>query len=759
MNSIELIDLFPFLTRDCPLNDHGYAAILSRIIISYLGKEEITLTAVSYTSNSLDIRGVIPQKNSMFRYKTCCISTNGSFYLIEDKMFHWSANLYFQYYKNNLRYIGSQEINTIPSPIHSNKNGDDNIINRVTNKHREKIFKYQKYIKTMRNKQWEEIPPLNDDWNYYYDDDDDDDDYFGLFGARKQIEIDNICVVDLNFDDEKYINTDNDDDYLDQKVDKKLEGSDNIDDDKSDFCWQSPMRQIDNTAMVFVLNNNKTNIFIKYHGIEKRFDMNDYLCLHTKVLDVWQCNKTVYSIIKVKVSSNQTQLQLIKIYFVKREDTNSNGKIKNNSKINSNSNVNRKMSKKSNTKTKTKTESKGKTKFKAKAMKCDCKPMQQVVLTLVALNSSLNHNVSKNKRKVGSPNAGLHKMSTLPNICKNCNYFDSKSQTLFTVENIASNKNKNKNKNKNRKNKKNRKDKTYRQGIILRLISKQQTVDTNIKRNKHQSKLSLKESKTKSVQSISPKISNNNINHKTHSSYKNKNKKSKFNDIEMKQNEIIVNEIKTQSIFLNLLFNQSKCHFVFYHKQSKTLILMLKLVVVNISDTYHDQHDDEYKENIINEIKSNLIDNDHDNAQGYLKWKQNAMMNNNGRLLVQLTINFKKKKLISSRIGNIVINENKCRIVAYDQTRAMIVYDTLPDIIAQYQPLRDLHQIQCGKIKVEPDFEAECCQYQDIRLFLPAEHPNSNIHGHRSQSEAKIHNYKMMRLNDLVDRWIDLPIL
>ena len=79
----------------------------------------------------------------------------------------------------------------------------------------------------------------------------------------------------------------------------------------------------------------------------------------------------------------------------------------------------------------------------------------------------------------------------------------------------------------------------------------------------------------------------------------------------------------------------------------------------------------------------------------------------------------------------------------------MIIYDTLPDIVAQYEPVKKLRQIQSGTVKNDD----QVCQYQKIRPLLAK--PNGNFVYAR---EAKIHNYKMMRLNDLVDCWIDLPV-
>ena len=51
------------------------------------------------------------------------------------------------------------------------------------------------------------------------------------------------------------------------------------------------------------------------------------------------------------------------------------------------------------------------------------------------------------------------------------------------------------------------------------------------------------------------------------------------------------------------------------------------------------------------------------NVASFVQLKTNLKKENNGRLLVQLKIDFTRKK---------------CHIVAYDETRSMIIFDTLP---------------------------------------------------------------------------------
>ena len=163
-----LLDLFPYLTRDCPLNDVSYAAILARIIVSYIGKEEITLTVVNYTSKSADIARSHPNETAMFQHKTCCISTNGSFYVIEDQMSkrYWGVDFIWQYYDKNLRYINCKDINTIPVCKDDNDDNEDDQKNKDNNS-TSKVHKYQKYLKTMVNQQWEDIGVYDRrDWEY-----------------------------------------------------------------------------------------------------------------------------------------------------------------------------------------------------------------------------------------------------------------------------------------------------------------------------------------------------------------------------------------------------------------------------------------------------------------------------------------------------------------------------------------------------------------------------------------------------------------
>ena len=343
-------------------------------------------------------------------------------------------------------------------------------------------------------------------------------------------------------------------------------------------------------------------------------------------------------------------------------------------------------------------------------------------------------------------------------ICKNCNYYDSNSNTLFLVENVKINPNNidntpqvnkkressskktskdiktNSTKKNGQKSKKGKKNKSEavavveRQqmgGIVLRLASGydndckiQESMPSKVVGRQQgkmkKSKFEIKQSKTKQAKGGQ---SNNKGRKKTGENKKNAN----------------IIKIEFKSLFLNMLFGQSKCHFVFYHKLSKTLILMLK-IVDKAANSGNCNTESDYDSGELDSI---------DSGKGFTKWKKNRMKFNNGRLLVQLKIDFVSKKVLLCRIGNIIINENKCRIVGYDDTRSMIIYDTLPD--ENEQVFKQQNSKKKSIFASNDDSQLDTV-WKHIRI--------DNYMGVGEQ--AQIHNYKMMRLNDLVDRWIDL---
>ena len=709
-----LFDLAPYLTWDCPLNDSSYAATLGRIIISYLGKQEITLTMVGYQKECNDLKMLRrrktrtwyspPTESVMFRYGTSCISTNGSFYLIEDKYikthdhvfvgndrwgprfdYRWSKDWRYKPDPKNLNYISDKDINHTNSmqPITSSEDG---------------TMAYQKYFQTMNIPQLIEGIPVKAI---------DEKDLYDTNGIRrndrnnttkKQIKIDRICVVDL-----KEENQENTDTKCNDEKDEKDIKQGNDAKNKSDFGWKEPMEQLKNTAMVFVLNNQQVNVFINEQ--ELNFENKD----NDKILDIWQCNKCVYLITQSTLYLNQFQLQLIQLRFVKEKKTKRGRKQR--------------------------YEIKHKIQFRVNAV---------ITQQALATNKDEHKEASDGKEKCRSFINGQI------NIRQNCNYFDSKCQTLLTVENmkIRSHKNSNK-KNKNgKKNSKRKSETSQHGGIVFRLISNEKhqvQVDylgrQSKKRNispkngkpkaKSKSKSKLQESKTRLAKSPVVKTTPTKYEQRT-----------------------VIDEIKFQSLFLNLLFKQSKCHFLFHHKVSNTSILMLKIVEnvnininININDSNSSEKNDlkgndSYIDNSntygnMNNFQSNL--SDIDTLDRFLEWKKNLIKYNNGRLLVQLKIDFLKKQVISAKIANIIINENKCRIIGYDSLRSMIIYDTLPTAQRQYKVLSSPE-----KNELSP---RDKWDYEKVQVEFSYD---------MGGGEARIHNYRMMRLNDIVDKWIDL---
>ena len=83
------------------------------------------------------------------------------------------------------------------------------------------------------------------------------------------------------------------------------------------------------TVFINDSNNYSDNPFYVEFNLEKSVD---------KILDVWQCNKCIYSIINIRSkSNNDIRLQLIKTYFVK---TNKNGKNSKNKRQEKRRNIN-----------------------------------------------------------------------------------------------------------------------------------------------------------------------------------------------------------------------------------------------------------------------------------------------------------------------------------------------------------------------------------------------------------------------------------
>ena len=467
------------------------------------------------------------------------------------------------------------------------------------------------------------------------------------------------------------------------------------------------------------------------------------------------------------------------------------------------------------------------------------------VSKLSLLNFKNNVTVSTHQTKNVNINAHENKDNTeckysmidetsISNVTPNCNYYDSKSKTLVIIENvrkkveisnmiIANKKKKNKgklkrvnhkkNRNKYKNNNDNNNEKkfcTVHGRVAIKLVTKYKarSRSNTLGTNKTQTTLHNKQSKKSSK--------------KRPTTAKTTSKTAKFlkSPRSPHVNSTCIHEIAISNIFLSLLFKETKCHFLFYHKHSETFILLLKIFtdvatdsnynvnessIHNIandnsqtgkiriekseSDIEKEQHitakDENYNDNNdinINtnyntlELKRNTsIDSDDDNydrsdrkdndsdsdgfnnvqfdfnsnsndvmieekeienienihsintKEKFLEWKKNLIQFNNGRLLIQIGIDFKLYKISSLSVGNIIINETKCRIIGYDDTRSMVIYDTLPSWKQQEANRMFFHTFHLKPIRNE----------QGKKIEYPY-----------------LHTYKMSRLNDLVHRWI-----
>ena len=107
--------------------------------------------------------------------------------------------------------------------------------------------------------------------------------------------------------------------------------------------------------------------------------------------------------------------------------------------------------------------------------------------------------------------------------------------------------------------------------------------------------------------------------------------------------------------------------------------------------------------------------------------------------------------------------KKKCNIVAYDELRSMIIYDTMPSIEKQWQLLVDdffedrlISAKRLNEDKTKNKILKDEWDYKDVRRSFIKNWGVTRWGGHDDIDEARIHNYKMIRLNDLVYRWIDL---
>ena len=196
-------------------------------------------------------------------------------------------------------------------------------------------------------------------------------------------------------------------------------------------------------------------------------------------------------------------------------------------------------------------------------------------------------------------------------------------------------------------------------------------------------------------------------------------------------NVVLVDTIQVSNFLLENIFNQCRCQCLFYHKPTSTFVIFVTLTDTNVNSNKNNTNDnkddndknDENDEKKENEFEfENLYDfNNINNESDFNIWKNNVIKVNNGRLLIQMDINFDTKKEINSAsIGFITINDDKCHIIGYESKRSLIIYDTLPTKIQ----------------------EQEMAQ-----KYINNKARSKNLH---------FHEYKMIRLTDIVQKWVNV---
>ena len=996
MDYLKLSDLYPYLSWDCPLNDNDYASLLARIIISYVGKEQIILTSVGYHCHRLQQR-LRSKEHAIFCYTSCCMSTNGSFYLIEDPYSHefnrgglhrnqWGDEYKYQFSLQNLKYISSDDINREQ--------------NYYVSKYDRMVIS-PKYLTTMQNKQQLLLKRQQYEYRirngcrsgynayHFYDSEDinciqfmcvvefpdysttitnnidirqtpdeqetkqqtdkikkkkkdvivekkDQNTNINLIKGKTRSEKTYNAFLESTTRREEYRNKMKKRKIQEKKADKDLDTDkerkkdvDGGDDGKfgdvaRDFGWKEPIYPQANTAFIFVLENNEINIYINSKTNVNMIGRNIYTNTRFNssvdvqpnfvlkygtshnILDIWQRLGCVYIVVK-QTLLEMIRIQLIQLRFVQKFKNKKMKRQKQN--VSNNSNINDcdyKLKQTMLLNLVFDTSSSYLSKFemmKAKQMakytyteRMENSNDDEDVVTTVKLkgvnvtdtdgkddsksdkdNNTYNDEMKSQDKNISTSNSNSksipqsqlrEEMKTaeqlnkyvdqraVPQIGKNCSFYDEKSETLMTVRNnnLSSNgmmakgmtisfitKKRTNLKHKNSKVKSKHKsikqlreemkkkdlenwnqtkvDKVQEQTNLEKISMGLSNINTNntLKSEKLESKIGLIQSVTDEVatprqnnvndmkndngdSSININIDINIDVNDVKDNYNNENdlseqldqvktekekEREKENEVSKRwsaarkayghgfgdiPSEARMNDLEFDSLFLKLLFRSSKCYFVFFHKDSKALILMLK--IVDKSKSKSNKNAKKMKKNNGGDL--NLDSNNIDSKERFSKWKEKLVEYNNGRLLLQLKIDFVNKKLLSARIGNIIINESKCRIIAYDETRSMVVYDTLPTPEDQFKPL-DYSEYQVNidekesakeRAKVSQDLEKEAILQTSIELNGGVEVDYSQVQtvikiDNRSRPsntrfEARIHNYKMMRLNDLIDKWIDL---
>ena len=151
---------------------------------------------------------------------------------------------------------------------------------------------------------------------------------------------------------------------------------------------------------------------------------------------------------------------------------------------------------------------------------------------------------------------------------------------------------------------------------------------------------------------------------------------------------------------VQLLLENCKCHYLVYQKQSDMFVLFLKCFDDNLSKKMKDIF---YNYNIENG------DNNKNNSDHY-----------KGRFCLKIQINFELKRIENITVGLINMPDDKCQIVCYDDTRSAVILDSL-----------------------------------DTRELNNAISPSMNDSSRWNKSWRyceKIHNYRVMRLCDLIKR-------
>ena len=360
-------------------------------------------------------------------------------------------------------------------------------------------------------------------------------------------------------------------------------------------------------------------------------------------------------------------------------------------------------------------------------------------------------------------------------INENCCYFDETSKTLFIAYNNIETKT-----------------------VELRIIKQEEvTIGTSKSPRKDRDKGNSKpKSKVTTPQS---KVEANKKGNEKESTTTKKMKKPKKKQVVLRPLVATLQYPKN----IELLFKNCRCHYLFYHKLSNSVILMLKNPklhetvekMVNYRKQNKGKNNNKKVQKLVAkmELQSGLFENlfkgknnkknddsDDEKSGSTLKLPDKSL-SNLGRILTKIRIDFDNLEIGSMRCGLVNIPEDKCRIVAYDDARAAVIVDT--------------------KTVNYVDFEKICTSYEDIRkevtmcdgdkekvtkyrtTYSKTEFTTRSVRnwyggGWRTQRVAKEiktpytepkgptyysswstkqkraeRNYRVLRLNDMVDKW------